>query len=255
MSDRVAGKVAIVTGAGTGIGRATAVLLAREGARVVVANRSEDTGAATVRLIEQAGGHALFARTDVARAAECNACVEQAVSAFGRLDVLVNNAGIFPRARLADTTEEFWDEMLATDLKGPYQMCRAAVPMMQQVGGGSIINVGSIHGLVGSPELFAYAAAKGGLLTMTRNLARAFAGDHIRANYLIPGWVPSEGELHIRGLANQDLAWLLERGKSLPMGRLQTPEDAAKAILFLASDDSEQITGAIINTDGGSSVF
>lgn len=251
VSGRVAGKVAIVTGGGTGIGRACAQLLAAEGARVVVAGRTPETGGETVRRIRAAGGEAGFVQADVSRAADVERMVGAAVEAYGRLDVLVNNAAIFPRATLAETTEEFWDRMLAVNLKGPYLCCRAAVPAMERGGGGSIINIGSIHGLGGAPELFAYAVSKGGLLTLTRNLAQALAPRQIRVNYVIPGWVPSEGELRVRAAQGQDLAWLEEQGRRLPMGRLQRPEDAAYAVLFLASDESSQVTGAVINTDGG----
>lgn len=255
MPGRVEGKVAIVTGAGTGIGRASAVILAKEGASVVVANRNADNGNETVRRIVDVGGKARFCQTDVAQAADCTRVVEDAVSAYGRLDVLVNNAGIFPRATIENTTEEFWDTIMATNLRGPFLLCQQALPHMVRQGGGSIINVGSIHGLGGAPELFAYAASKGGLLNMTRNLAKGYARYQIRVNYVIPGWVITEGELNVRGSAGQDLAWLREQGKRMPMGRLQEPEDAAYTILFLASDESSQVNACIINTDGGSSML
>ncbi len=252
MPGRVEGKVAIVTGAGTGIGRACAVILAREGARVVVANRNADNGNDTVRRIQEAGGEARFVQTDVSRGEDCRNVVAETVSAFGRVDVLVNNAGIFPRASLDRTDEEFWTSIMDTDLKGPYLLCREAIPHMVKQGGGSVINMGSVHGLGGAPELFAYATAKGALLTMTKNLARAYSRQLVRVNYVIPGWVATEGELVIRG---QDKAWQEEANKRAPMGRLQVPEDAAYVVLFLASDESEQVTAAVINADGGASMF
>lgn len=255
MAGRVAGKVAIVTGAGTGIGRACAVALASEGARVVVANRNAERGEETVRRITAAGGAARFWQTDVSRAGDCQRVVDETIAAYGQVDVLVNNAGIFPRASLAETTEEFWDTIMATDLRGPYLLCQGVIPHMVRQGGGSIVNMGSIHGLGGAAELFAYATAKGGLLTMTKNLARAYARHRIRVNYVIPGWVASEGELVIRGREGHDMAWLREQGERQPMGRLQVPEDAASAVLFLASEESQQVTACVINTDGGASVF
>ena len=255
MAGRVQGKVVIVTGAGTGIGRAAAIFLAREGASVVVANRNEANGAETVRRIREAGGEALFCQTDVRREADCRQAVELAVSHYGALHGLVNNAGIFPRATLTETTEAFWDDLLATNLKGPFFMCKYAIPAMITAGGGSVVNVGSIHGLGGAPNLFAYATSKGGLLAMTRNLARAYARDQVRVNYLIPGWVASEGEIALRTSEGHDLAWLEAAGRNLPMGRLQTPEDSAHAIVYLISDESAQVTGTILNVDGGASVF
>jgi NAD(P)-dependent dehydrogenase (short-subunit alcohol dehydrogenase family) len=252
---RVSNRVAIVTGAGTGVGRACAELLAAEGARVVVANRSVERGNETVRRITAAGGQAMFCRTDVTQVDDCRRVVEETIASYGRLDILVNNAAIFPRATLEETTPEFWDALMATNLRGPFLLCQAAIPHMVRGGGGSIINTGSNNGIVGAPELMAYAVTKGGLLTMTRNLARAYARDHVRVNYVIPGWIASEGELEVRGRAGQDLAWLQEQGRRQPMGRLQVPEDAAQTVLFLASDASSQITACVINTDGGSSVF
>jgi NAD(P)-dependent dehydrogenase (short-subunit alcohol dehydrogenase family) len=255
MGGRVEGKVALVTGGGTGIGRATAETLAREGAAIVVANRSAETGEETVRRIAAAGGRAVFSRTDVASDADCVRAVQAAVERFGKLDVLVNNAGIFPRYTLEQTTPEVLEEILAIDFKGAFYLCKHAIPEMVKAGGGSIINVGSIHGVVGAPNLVAYASAKGALLNLTKTLARAYARQQVRVNYLIPGWVITEGEIRTQAKEGHSEEWLHETGKRLPMGRLQQPQDAADAALFLASDESSQITAAVINTDGGSSVF
>jgi NAD(P)-dependent dehydrogenase (short-subunit alcohol dehydrogenase family) len=245
----VAGKVALVTGGGAGIGRGIAELLAREGARVVVANRTAATGEETVARITAAGGQAIFQPTDVRRQADCQAAVERAVADYGRLDCLVNNAAIFPRSTLAETTEAFWDEMLAINLKGPYFLCQAAIPRMGAQGGGSIVNIGSIHGLGGGRNLFAYAVSKGGLLTMTRNLAKAYARDKVRVNYVIPGWVISDTEIEIQAKEGRDAAWLAAAAQRLPGGRHQVPEDAAGTVLFLASDFSEQVSGSVIHVD------
>jgi len=251
---RVEGKVALVTGGGTGIGRGCATLLAREGAKVAVCGRTTATLDETVMHITEGGGEAVALRCDVSKSNECDAVVAQVVERFGRLDVLVNNAGYFPRADLTETTDELWRTIMGVNLDGAFYLCRAAVPHMKRQGGGSIINVGSIHGLGGAPRLFAYAVSKGALLNLTKNLAKAHANDNIRVNYLIPGWVITEGELVIQSQDGRDQAWLDEVGKTLPGGRHSTPDDAAKAVLFLASDDSETITGAVINTDFGMSV-
>lgn len=254
MSGRVQDKVAIVTGGGTGIGQGIATLLSREGARVVVANRDPKTGEETVGQIRAAGGTALFQRTDITREAECAALVTAAVREFGRLDVLVNNAGIFPRATLEETTEELWDQIMAINLKGVFFCCKHAVPAMRLSGGGSIVNIGSINGYIGGGNLFAYSISKGGLLTLTRNLARSLAHEQIRVNYLNPGWVITPGEIRIQGLEGHDRDWLEERGAQMPLGRLQTPTDAAYGVLYLASDESSQVTGETLNIDGGSAM-
>lgn len=251
---RLAGKVAIVTGAGSGIGRGIALAFGREGAAVVVANRSEENGRETVRRIEAAGGRAHFKQTDVSHEAGCAATVQAAVEAFGGLNVLVNNAGIFPRATLEETTEELWDRIFATNLRGPAFLCKHAVPALRQSGGGSIVNLGSTNQYTGLPNLFAYSCAKGGLLTLTRNLARALAPDRIRVNVINPGWVISEGEVVVQAQEGHDAAWLEEMGRRQPLGRHQVPEDAAMAAVFLASDESSQVTGIELNCDAGRSM-
>src|SRR5207248_2082391 len=146
-------------------------------------------GEQAVDLIGRAGGRALYCPTDVSREEACEALVAAAVSGFERLDILVNNAGIFPRANLEETTEALWDQIFATNLKGAFFCCKHAVPAMRRAGGGAIINIGSANAYVGASNLFAYSVSKGGMITMTRNLARALAGDRIRVNYVSPGWV------------------------------------------------------------------
>jgi len=251
---RLAGKVAIVTGAGTGIGRGIALAFAREGAAVVVANRNDENGRETVRQVEAAGGRALFQRTDVSQEQDGVRAVRAAVESFGALHVLVNNAGIFPRATLEETTEELWDRIFATNLKGPFLLCKHAVPEIRRAGGGSIVNIGSTNQYTGLPHLFAYSCAKGGLLTMTRNLARALAPDRIRVNVINPGWVISEGEVVVQALEGRGQETLAELGRQQPLGRHQQPDDAAMAAVFLASDESSQVTGTELNCDAGRSM-
>jgi NAD(P)-dependent dehydrogenase (short-subunit alcohol dehydrogenase family) len=254
MAGVVEGKVALVTGAGAGIGRGIAELLAREGAAVVVANRNATAGQETVARITAAGGRAVFAATDVRREQDCQRAVQQAVDAYGRLDCLVNNAGVFPRAALEETTETFWDEIMDTNLKGPFFLCKHALPRMAAQGGGSVVNIGSIHGLGGGGRLFAYSVSKGGLLTMTRNLAKAYARYKIRVNYVIPGWVITDKEIEVQARDGHDAAWIAEAARRLPGGRHQTPEDAAGTVLFLASDFSEQVSGSVIHVDASMSL-
>ena len=251
---RLAGKVAVVTGAGSGIGRGIAEAFAREGARVVAANRRPDSGEETVRRSAAAGGAALFRPTDVTREADCAAAVRAAVERFGRLDVLVNNAGIFPRATLEETTEALWERIMATNRRGAFFMCRNAVPELRRAGGGSIVNLGSTNAYCGLPNLFAYSVSKGGLLTLTRNLARALAPDRIRVNFLNPGWVISEGEVVVQAQEGHDAAWLQAMGRRQPLGRHQVPDDAAAAAVFLASDEAAQVTGVELSCDAGRSM-
>lgn len=251
---RLAGKVAIVTGAGTGIGRGIAEAFAREGAMVVVANRNVEHGEETVRRIEGAGGVARFQRTDVTREEDCANAVRAAVASYGKLNVLVNNAGIFPRARLEETTQELWDAIIATNLRGAFFLCKHGVPAMRAAGSGSIVNLGSTNAYCGLPNLFAYSCSKGGLLTLTRNLARALAPDRIRVNLLNPGWVISEGEVVVQAQEGHDATWLEEMGHRQPLGRQQVPQDAAMAAVFLASDESSQVTGNELNCDAGRSM-
>jgi NAD(P)-dependent dehydrogenase (short-subunit alcohol dehydrogenase family) len=252
---RVAGKVAIVTGGNAGIGRAASELLGREGAKVVVASRTAASGEETVELIRQAGGEAIYIQTDVSQEQSCVNLVAETVRHFGRLDVLVNNAAIYPRSTLDETTIEFWREIMATNLEGPFVLCREAVPRMLEVGGGSIVNVGSFNGLAGGANLVAYSVAKGGLLTLTRNIAGAYSRENIRVNYLIPGWNITETEKVVQAKEGHDAAWLAEAEARQPGGRFSVPADAAYAILWLASDESIFVNGAIINTDGGSSML
>ncbi|MGH9429352.1 MAG: SDR family NAD(P)-dependent oxidoreductase [Terriglobia bacterium] len=254
MSKRLNGKVALVTGAGSGIGRGCALRLAAEGASVVLAGLEASGVEDAAAQIREGGGVALVQTTDVRSERHCQSAVEATVGQFGGLDVLVNNAGIYPRSTLEQTTEEFWDEMLAVNLKGPFFLCKHAVPFMRQRGGGSIVNTGSVHGLGGASNLFAYSVSKGGLLTMTKNLAVAVAHDRIRVNYLIPGWVLSQTEIEIQGKQGRDENWLKQKGECLPMGRFQTPEDAASIVAFLASDEASMVTGCVLNGDAGYSV-
>ena len=247
---RLEGKVALITGAGSGMGRAASEIFAREGARVVVVDYVEEGGAATVDAVRSVGGEASFVRADVSQADDCEAMVRHAVETYGGLNVLYNNAGVFPDddGGVLDTPEPTWERVMEINLKGVWLGCRAGIPAMVDSGGGSIINVASFVALMGAATAqIAYTSSKGGVLAMTREIAVEWARRGIRANALCPGPVhtPLLEELL------SDPARRARRLVHIPMGRLGMAEEVAKAALFLASDDSSYMTGASLVVDGG----
>ncbi len=250
MGIRLAGKVCIITGAGSGIGREAAILFAQEGGKVVVADVNVAGGEETVRLIREAGGEAIFVRTDVTEAAEVEALVRTAEDTYGKLDVMFNNAGIFPDedGSVVDTPEEVWDRVMAVNLKGVFLGCKYAIPAMLRAGGGSIINTASFVALMGAavPQI-AYTASKGGVLAMTREIAIEFARKNIRANALCPG--PVDTPL-LRSILS-DPAKRQRRLVHIPMGRFAQAREVAQAALFLASDESSYVTATAFLVDGG----
>jgi NAD(P)-dependent dehydrogenase (short-subunit alcohol dehydrogenase family) len=250
MTGRLDGKVALITGAGSGMGRAAAELFAREGARVVVSDLVDDAGKGTVDAVRAAGGEATFVRADVSQWDDCVAMIRAATDAFGSLDVLYNNAGIFPAddGGVLDTPESTWQRVMDVNLKGVWLGCKAAIPVMRDAGGGSIVNVASFVALMGAATAqIAYTASKGGVLAMTRELAVEYARQGIRANALCPG--PIETPLLQQLLSDPQRR--ARRMVHIPMGRLGRAEELAKAALFLASDDSSFMTGAALVVDGG----
>lgn len=255
MTGRLSEKVIVITGAAQGLGRGCAEMAAREGARVVLADKDADGGEDAAEGIRAEGCEATFQATDVTREDACAALMDAAIRAYGRIDALINNAGWFPRATLEETTSDLWDQVLAVNLCGAFYCCKHAVPHMRTAGGGSIVNMGSVHGIQGLPNLVAYSAAKGGLLSLTRTLAGAYAGDRIRVNYVIPGWVLTEGEIALqtaRGMTAEDLR---RAGAALPLGRHQTVQDTGYAIIYLTSDESSQVTGSVLQVDAGVSTL
>ena len=250
MTGRLDGKVALITGAGSGMGRAAAELFAGEGARVVITDVVDDAGNAAVAAVRAAGGDATYVRADVSNWSDCEAMVQCATDTYGALHVLYNNAGIFPAddGGVLDTPESTWQKVMDINLKGVWLGCKAGIPAMIASGGGSIVNVASFVALVGAATAqIAYTASKGGVLSMTREIAVEYARQGIRANALCPG--PIQTPLLEELLS--DPARRARRMVHIPMGRLGRAEELARAALFLASDDASFMTGASLVVDGG----
>jgi NAD(P)-dependent dehydrogenase (short-subunit alcohol dehydrogenase family) len=248
---RVEGKVAVVTGGASGIGRATAGALAAEGARVAIADVDEAGGERVAAAVREAGGDAFFRRTDVRSMAEVEAVVAAAADRHGRLDVLVNNAAVAVPGSAGEVAEADWARVLDVNLSGVWRGMRAAIPRMLAQGGGSIVNLGSVQGHVGFVGWAAYAAAKGGIDALTRQAAVEYAPLGIRVNAVVPGTIMTEmNEAIMRASPDPDAVmagWLAMH----PMGRIGQPAEVAAAIVFLASDDASFITGESLRVDGG----
>lgn len=250
--NRVKGKIALVTGASLGLGHAAALMLAREGARVIVTDKREQEGAATADAIVAAGGEAMFLTHDVASEADWKRVIAATVSRFGGLDILVNNAGVALAGSVEETTLEQWRWLMSINLDGVFLGIKQAVEVMK-ARGGSIINISSIEGLIGDPNLAAYNASKGGVRLLTKSVALhcAKAGYNIRVNSVHPGyiWTPMvEGYVGAHadpGATKAALAALH------PLGHIGEPDDIAYGILYLASDESKFVTGAELVIDGG----
>lgn len=246
-SMRLKEKIAIVTGAGSGIGEATALTFAKEGARVVVADVVDSAGNDTVEQIRAAGGDSIYIRADVTSADDIQGMVSATISNYGKLDVLFNNAGIAMRLAVADLPEEDWDRCIAINLKGAYLGSKYAIPAMITNGGGSIINTASIYGIVGGLNRAAYVASKGGIVNLTRGMALDYAKNNIRVNCICPGFTDTP--------IIQNIVETPDRYKALvdqhPLGRLAKPLDIAFGALYLASDESAFVTGIALPIDGG----
>ncbi len=247
MKKRLEGKVAIVTGAGSGIGKATAVLFASEGAKVTIAEINEDAGKKTVGEIRNAGGEAIFIKTDATKEADVANVVKATIEEFGMLNILFNNVGKGSGGTVVSTTEEYWDEIMTMNLKPAFFCSKYAIPEMIKTGGGSIINMASIGGLSGGFSA-TFCASKGGIVNLTRSMAVAHAREGVRVNCVCPGYIDTP---MIRDTVLKDPENREKIAARHPMNRVGTAEEVAYAVLFLASDEASFVTGVILPVDGG----
>lgn len=245
--DRLKDKVALITGGGSGIGHASCVLFGQEGAKVMVADSAVEGGNATVQQVKAAGGEASFVQADVSKSADVQKMIAQTVQTYGRVDILFNNAGIEgPSAKLANYDEEAWERVIAVDLTSVFFGMKYVIPEMIKQGGGVILSTASVAGMVGFPGSGAYAAAKAGVINMTRMVALEYASKNIRVNCICPGIISTPMAQRVMGERPEEQAVRLE-----PIGRLGKAQDIANAALFLASDESSFATGAPFVIDGG----
>ncbi len=250
MAEILCGRSILITGAGSGIGRATALAAAREGALLVISDISEEGGLETVRLARDLGSEAFFQRADISISAEVEALIQITLKRFGRLDCAVNNAGISGPVmkRLADLDETEWTRVIDTNLKGVFLCLKHEIPVMLKQGGGSIVNIASILGLQATPMgASAYTASKHGVIGLTRAAAAEYARQHIRVNAVCPGFIDTP----MIGFARENQQLLQEIVSRYPMGRLGRPEEVGEAVVWLCSDRASFVTGQTLVVDGG----
>ncbi len=245
------GKVALITGGASGIGRATAMLFARQGAAVTVVDVNEFDGRAVVQTIIDEGGRAIFVRGDVSRAEDCQLAVRQTVEQLGKLDVLFNNAGIIRRASVIETSEEEWDRVMATNVKSVFLLSKYAIPIMAEAGGGVIINTASGWGLVGGLNAASYCASKGAVVLLTKAMAVDHGAQNIRVNCICPGDTDTPMLRNEAQQLGKSKELFLAESARRPLQRVGTPEEIAQAALFLASDASSFVTGIALVVNGG----
>ena len=253
MTKRFKDKVIIITGAAMGIGKAAALAFASEGGSVAIADISEADGQDTVRQINEAGGEAIFVRCDVSQSEDVQRLVKETVAAFGGVDVLYNNAGVVRYGTVVELSEEDWDYQLNTNLRATFLTCKYAIPEMMKRGGGAIVNTASVQAFASQRTVVAYAASKGGVVSLTTTVALDHAPDNIRCNCIAPGSIHTPmldmaANLFVPEDPDQAIA---DWGKMHPLGRVGQSEEVANLVLFLASDDSSFCTGGCYRVDGG----
>src|SRR6202140_2855516 len=247
----LSGKVALITGAASGIGRATALLFAREGAAVALADVNADAGQRVADEIAQTGGGAFFEPIDVTPASVCQRLVERAIREFNRIDILFNNAGIIRRATILELSEDDWDRVMAVNVKSMYLLPREVIPYMQKAGGGTIINTASGWGLTGGARAAVYCASKGAVVLLTKAMAIDHGPQKIRVNCICPGDTDTGMLREEARQLGEDSSHFLAESARRPLGRVGTPEEIAQAALYLASDASSFVTGTALVVDGG----
>jgi NAD(P)-dependent dehydrogenase (short-subunit alcohol dehydrogenase family) len=252
---RLTGKIALITGGGTGIGRAVALAFAAEGAKIAVAGRRAEKLRGVVDDIRKRAGEAVAVQADVSRASDAARAVSEVAAQFGGMNVLVNNAGVLSATTVEGISEEEWDRLIAINLKGPFLMSRAALPEFRKARGGAIVNIGSVLGLVAMRDRAAYCASKGGVTMLTKAMALDHAHENIRVNCICPSLVETElvQQLFAAGEAGQ--AAKAARLTGIPLGRMGRPEDVAEMAVYLASEESSWVTGAAIPLDGGLTAY
>lgn len=251
MEKRLAEKVAVITGAATGIGKQGALLFAKQGAWVVLADIDEVGGRQTLQEIKDNGGEAIFVKTNLTNPTQVEALIDTVKATYGRIDILYNNAGVNLFARLTETSVDDWDHVMAVNVKSVFLCCKAVIPLMKENGGGVIINTGSAASIVGLRNLAVYTASKGAVLQLSKNLALDYAADHIRVNVLCPGVTATEMTLQMIADSPDPAAARARYDNGRPLGRMANPIELAQAALFLASDESSYMTGASLAVDGG----
>jgi NAD(P)-dependent dehydrogenase (short-subunit alcohol dehydrogenase family) len=248
---RLANKIALITGAGSGIGRAMGEVFAEEGARVFVVDVNDEAAAQTAERITERGGVAASWRADVSRSEEVQAMVAGCLAQFGRIDILCNNAGIGSTQSVVDTPEELWDRVFAVNVRGTFLGCKYVIPHMVNAGGGVIVNTASVAGLIGIRNRAAYCASKAAVVLLTKSVAVDFVRQNIRCNCVCPATVDSPWVERLLAAAPDPAAERAALEARQPMGRLGTPDEVARAALYLASDDAAFITGSELVIDGG----
>jgi NAD(P)-dependent dehydrogenase (short-subunit alcohol dehydrogenase family) len=247
------GRRALITGGASGIGKATAMLFAREGAAISVVDLDEDGGWKVARAVQDEGGRAVFVAADVTLDSDCRRAVQQTVSELGGLDILFNNAGIIRRATVEELAEAEWDQVMAVNVKSIFLMSRYSVPVMANAGGGVIINTASGWGLMGGPRAAAYCASKGAVVLLTKAMAIDHGPQNIRVNCICPGDTDTPMLRDEARQLGQSAERFLTEAADRPLGRIGTPDEIAQAVLYLASDASSYVTGTALVVDGGGS--